>query len=105
MKNFNLSIDVGGTHTRLQAEIIENKKVTFFSQEYEKIINSKDELKSFITSSLNDIDTKMKPTHCVVGFAGAVIDHHEVEITNWKNRPIIILEDLKLLSLRKILKY
>ena len=94
MKNFNLSLDVGGTHTRLQAEIIENKKVTFFSQKYKQKIKSKDKLKSFITSSLNDIDTKMKPTHCVVGFAGAVIDHHEVEITNWKNRPIVILEDL-----------
>ena len=94
MKNINLSIDVGGTHTRLQIEIIENKKVDFLSKEYILKINSNEELKSFIKSSLNDIDPNIKLTHCVIGFAGAVIDHHKVEITNWKKKPTIILEDL-----------
>ena len=94
MKNYNLSIDIGGTHTRLQAEIIENEKITFSSQEYKQKINSIEELRSFIKYSLNDIDPNIKPTHCVIGFAGAVIDHRKVEITNWKDKPTIILEDL-----------
>ncbi|MCK4979726.1 MAG: glucokinase, partial [Candidatus Delongbacteria bacterium] len=94
MKKVNLSIDVGGTHTRLQVEIIENGKITFTSQEYKQKINSKEELKSFIRSSLNDIDSNIRLTRCVIGFAGAVIDHGKVEITNWKNTPTIILEDL-----------
>jgi len=29
MKNLNLSIDVGGTHSRLRAEMIERKKIIF----------------------------------------------------------------------------
>ncbi|MDA3814200.1 MAG: glucokinase [Candidatus Cloacimonetes bacterium] len=94
MKNFNISIDVGGTHTRLRAENIENGKIVFASLEYMRKINSKEELRSFITSSLNDIVSDIKPTHCVIGFAGAVIDHRKVKITNWKNTPTVILEDL-----------
>ena len=94
MKKVNLSIDVGGTHTRLRVEIIENGKITFTSQEYIQKINSKAELKNFIKSSLYDIDPSLRPTHCVIGFAGAVIEHRKVEITNWKKKPTIILEDL-----------
>lgn len=94
MKNLNLSIDAGGTHTRLRAEIIENGKVVFSSQEYEQKINSNNDLRNFINSSLIDINSGINPTHCVIGFAGAVIDHRKVEITNWKSRPTIILKDL-----------
>ncbi|MCK5051351.1 MAG: glucokinase [Candidatus Cloacimonetes bacterium] len=94
MKNLNISIDVGGTHTRLRAEIIENEKNDLLSKEFIQKINSKEELRSFIKASLNDIDPDIKPTHGVIGFAGAIIDHRKVEITNWKNIPTIILEDL-----------
>ncbi len=94
MKSLNISIDAGGTHTRFRAEIIEKEKIVSSSREYKQKINSKEELKSFLISSLNDINSGMKPTNCVIGFAGAVIDHREVEITNWKSRPSIILEDL-----------
>ena len=94
MKKFNLSIDVGGTHTRFRAEMIEHEKITFLSQEYKQEINSKEELRSFIKSSIDSIDSEINPTHCFVGFAGAVLDHREVEITNWKKKPTIILEDL-----------
>ncbi|MEA2096084.1 MAG: glucokinase [Candidatus Cloacimonadota bacterium] len=94
MKNFNLSIDVGGTYTRLRVEIIENKKVDFLSREYIKKINSKEKLRNFIKFSLNDIDPCIKPTHCVIGFAGALIDNCKVEITNWKDNPTIIMEDM-----------
>jgi len=94
MKNFNLAVDVGGTYTRLRAEIIEKEKIVYTSQEYQQKVNSKEELRSFIRSSLNDIDSDIKPTHCVIGFAGAIINHNKVDITNWKNTPTIILEDL-----------
>ena len=94
MKNYNLSIDVGGTHTRIRAEIIKKGKVAFSSREYKQEINSKEELRKFIKSSLNSIKSGMNITNGVIGFAGAVIDNCKVEITNWKNKPTIILEDL-----------
>ncbi len=94
MKNFNLSIDVGGTHTRFRAEMIEHEKITFLSQEYKQEINSKEELRGSIKYFLNDINSNIKPINCVIGFAGAVIDHCKVEITNWKEKPTISREDL-----------
>jgi len=94
MKNFNLAVDVGGTYTRLRAEIIEKGKIVYTFQEYKQKVNSKEELKNFIKSSLNNINSGIFPTSCVIGFAGAVIDHRKVNITNWKNMPTIILEDL-----------
>ncbi|MDP8201993.1 MAG: glucokinase [Candidatus Tenebribacter burtonii] len=94
MKKFNLAVDVGGTYTRLRAEIIEKGKIVYTFQEYKQKISSKEELKNFIKSSLNNINSGIFPTSCVIGFAGAVIDHRKVNITNWKNMPTIILEDL-----------
>nr|HPR17573.1 glucokinase [Candidatus Cloacimonadota bacterium] len=93
MKILNISIDVGGTHSRLQGEILEEGKVIFTSPEYKKIIGNKAQLQQFIDSSLRDF-TDLKPTKCVIGFAGAVIDRHHVTITNWIDRPVISLEDL-----------
>ncbi len=94
MKSINLSVDVGGTNTRLKVEIIKNGKIDYSSVEFKQKIGSKEELKNFIHSSLNQMDIDYMPTHCVIGFAGAVIDHKKVAITNWKNKPTIILEDL-----------
>jgi glucokinase len=95
MKSLNVSIDVGGTHTRLKAEMIVDGNLDFSSIEFKQKIGSKEELRNFITSSLSQINLKCLPTHCVIGFAGAVIDHKKVAITNWKNAPTIVLEDLK----------
>ncbi len=94
MKNLNISIDVGGTHTRLRAEMIEKGRIELLSKEFIQKINSKEELKNFIKSSLNIIKSGMDITNGIIGFAGAVIDHHKVEITNWENTPTIIMEDL-----------
>ena len=101
MKSINLSIDVGGTHTRIKAEIVINGKIDSSSKEYKQKIGSKEGLKNFITISLNKIEQNIKPTHCVIGFAGAVIDHREVTITNWKKKPTIFMEDLINLGLPK----
>ncbi len=95
MKNLNISIDVGGTHTRIRAEIIEGNEIIHTSREYKQRINSEIELKKFIKSTFNDMDSNLKPHKCVIGFAGPVIDHQEVTITNWKNKPTIILDDIK----------
>jgi len=95
MKKLNISIDVGGTHTRIRAEIIEGNRTVLISREYKQKINSKSKLKSFILSTLIDIDSDLKPHKCVIGFAGPVIDHREVTITNWKNKPTITLDDIK----------
>jgi len=95
MKDLNISIDVGGTHTRIRAEIIEGNKIIHTSREYKQRINSKIELEKFIKFTVNDIKSNLKLNKCVIGFAGAVIDHREVTITNWKNQPTINLNDIK----------
>lgn len=94
MKNVILSIDVGGTFTRLRIEITKNRIRDFISDEYRQKINSKSKLKKFIKTSLDDIEQGLTPNHCIIGFAGAVIDHRKVEITNWKNRPTVTINDL-----------
>lgn len=93
MKKLNISIDIGGTHSRLQGEIIENDRVISTSAEFKKIIKSKSELESFIRHSLDEF-SDLNPTNCVIGFAGAVIDRSYVSITNWNNKPTITREDL-----------
>jgi len=95
MKNLNISIDVGGTHTRIRADIIESNEIINTSREYKQKINSKIELEKFIKFTLNEINSNLKPHKCVIGFAGAVIDHREVTITNWKNQPTIDLGNIK----------
>jgi len=94
MKKMNLSIDIGGTHSRLQFEAVLNGKIEWSSQEHIKKINSKDKLRSFIQNAINENGLDSELNNCVIGFAGAVIDHREVEITNWKNRPILTLDEL-----------
>ena len=94
MKNLNISIDVGGTHTRFRAEIIEKGKIDLFSKEFIQKIKSKEELKNFIKSSLDSLKSGIDITNGIIGFAGAVIDHRKVKITNWENTPTIIMEDL-----------
>ncbi|MFC1898516.1 glucokinase [Candidatus Cloacimonadota bacterium] len=93
MKTLNISIDVGGTHSRLQCEIIENKQIVNTSKKYKKVIGSKKSLEKFINTSIKSF-TDLKPESCVIGFAGAVIDRKAVSITNWKDQPIITQKDL-----------
>lgn len=93
MKSLNVSIDVGGTHSRLQCEIVENKRILSTSKDYNKVIGNKKSLEKFIQSSIRDF-TDLNPAKCVIGFAGPVIDRKEVAITNWANRPKITQGDL-----------
>lgn len=101
MKKINLSIDIGGTHSRLQYETVVNGKVEGSSNEYKQKINAKDDLRYFIRRALKGIELESELNHCVVGFAGAVIDHRKVEITNWKNRPTLTLDELTCWGLPK----
>ena len=94
MRTLNISIDVGGTHSRLQCEIIENNQILQKSDEYKEVIGSKKALKDFIKSSLTNFAPDLTPNKCVIGFAGAIIDRREVEMTNWVDRPIITKNDL-----------
>ncbi|MDO9578663.1 MAG: glucokinase [Candidatus Cloacimonadales bacterium] len=93
MKSLNVSIDVGGTHSRLQCELVENKKVISTSGEYKKVIGNKTSLGKFVQTSIRDF-TDLAPAKCIIGFAGPVIDRQEVAITNWTNRPKITQDDL-----------
>lgn len=94
MNKINLSIDVGGTHTRLKSEVIKDENIIFCSQEFKQKINCRDKLKTFIQASITKIKPEFNITNCVIGFAGAVINHRKVEITNWKNKPMLTLEEL-----------
>ena len=93
MKKLNVSIDVGGTHSRLQCEIIEADQVIQKSDEYKAVIGNKTELEKFIQNSIKDF-TDLKPDKCVVGFAGSIIDRQKVAMTNWLKRPVISKNDL-----------
>jgi glucokinase len=94
MKKANLSIDLGGTHTRLRVEVLENGDVISTSQEFKKKVNSVAELENFIDLTVKKINFDLRSAKCVIGFAGAVIDHKKVQITNWMHKPTIILEEL-----------
>jgi glucokinase len=93
MEKLYVSIDIGGTHSRLQCEIIGADQVIQKSNEYKSIIGDKRALEIFIQNSIKDF-TDLKPDKCVTGFAGAVIDRKEVAMTNWLNRPVISKIDL-----------
>ena len=93
MKKLNISIDVGGTHSRLQCEIIENETTHQKSAEYKAVIGDKIALEKFIQSSIKDF-TDLTPEKCIVGFAGAIIDRQKVAVTNWLKRPVISKTDL-----------
>jgi glucokinase len=94
MKQLILSIDVGGTHSRLQGQICENGQVISTSALYKRIIDSRHSLRKFIHESITDF-TDLSPEKCVIGFAGAVIERRKVAMTNWKDRPEITIDDLK----------
>ena len=93
-KKLNVSIDIGGTHSRLQCEVVCDDKIISRSVEYIRNIRDKDSLKRFIKESISDNTTELQPSNCIIGFAGAVIDRRKVSLTNWKNRPTIYFEDL-----------
>jgi Glucokinase len=94
MKQLILSIDVGGTHSRLQGQICENGQVITTSALYKCIIDSRNSLRKFIQESTSDF-TDLSPEKCVIGFAGAVIGRRKVAMTNWQDRPEITIDDLK----------
>ncbi|MCF7857852.1 MAG: glucokinase [Candidatus Cloacimonetes bacterium] len=94
MVELNLAVDAGGTYTRLKAEILKSNDKVILSKEFKQKINSPRNLKNFILASLNEIKPGIKPTTCVIGFAGAVINHYEVEVNNWLGKPLISLDDL-----------
>ena len=88
----NISIDVGGTNTRLQFEITQNGKQIRTSEIYKAKINSKQKLQGFIRNSINK--QKQLPDKCTIGFAGIVLNKSEVNLTRWQDRTKITLQDL-----------
>ncbi|MCF7794010.1 MAG: glucokinase [Candidatus Cloacimonetes bacterium] len=93
MKKLNISIDVGGTHSRLQCQIEQEGNILETSCHNKQTIKSKPALEKFITQSVASFSDQ-KPNSCVIGFAGAVIDRNYVKITNWKDKPQITRDDL-----------
>ncbi len=88
----NISIDVGGTNTRLQFEITQNGKQIETSQIFKTRIDSKQKLQKFIRNSINE--QKQLPDRCTIGFAGIVLNKNEVNLTRWQDRTKITLQDL-----------
>ncbi len=93
MKKLNVSIDVGGTHSRLQCQVFKNGNIQETSCHNKQTIQSKPALEKFIKQSVADF-SDLKPASCIIGFAGAVIDRSYVAMTNWKDRPTITQNDL-----------
>jgi glucokinase len=89
---FNISIDVGGTNTRLQFEITQNGKHIKTSEIFKAKINSKWKLQDFIRDSINE--QKKLPDKCTIGFAGIVLNKNEVNLTRWQDRTKITLQNL-----------
>jgi glucokinase len=88
----NISIDVGGTNTRLQFEIIQSGKQIETSEIFKAGINSKQNLQEFIRNSIKK--QKQLPEKCTIGFAGIVMNKSEVNLTRWQDRTKITLKDL-----------
>ncbi|MCK4653698.1 MAG: ROK family protein [Candidatus Cloacimonetes bacterium] len=88
----NISIDVGGTNTRLQFETIQNGQQVESSEIFKVEINSKQNLQEFIRGSINK--QKRIPNRCTIGFAGIVLNKNEVNLTRWLDRTKITLQDL-----------
>ena len=88
----NISIDVGGTNTRLQFEITQNGKQIETSEIFKARINSKQKLQDFIRNSINK--QKKLPDKCTIGFAGIVLNKNEVSLTRWQDVTKITLQDL-----------
>jgi glucokinase len=92
INKMNISIDVGGTNTRLQFEITQNGKRVETSEILKAKIDSKQKLQEFIRNSINK--QKQLPDRCTIGFAGIVLNKNEVTLTRWQNSSKITLQDL-----------
>ncbi len=90
-----VSVDVGGTHSRLRAVVGDDEKLQRISSLFKDKVSSRKELENFIKDSLQEFCPGLEITRAVVGFAGAVIDHQEVQMTNWQDRPRLTKKDLE----------
>lgn len=90
-----VSVDVGGTYSRLRAVVSDDEKPQRISSLFQKKISSKKELGNFIRTSLQEFCPGLVITRAVVGFAGAIIDHQEVQMTNWQDRSRLTKKDLQ----------
>lgn len=88
----NISIDVGGTNTRLQFETIHNGKKIETSEIFKAKIDSKQKLQELIRNSISK--QKQLPDRCTIGFAGIVLNKNEVNLTRWQDKKEITLQDL-----------
>ena len=88
----NISVDVGGTNTRIQFEITQNGKKIKTSEIFKAKIDSKRKLQDFIRNSI--YEQKQLPDRGTVGFAGIVLNKNEVNLTRWQDRTKITLQDL-----------
>jgi glucokinase len=80
-----ISVDVGGTNTRIQTETGGHK-----SDIFKRVIKTKTDLYAFI----GKIVKGRVFDKCVIGFAGVVEQFDKVEVTNWETDRIIYLNEL-----------
>jgi len=92
-----ISIDVGGTFSRLRLQYFQKDKIE--TENFHKAINSKEELFHFIKTSIHNSSIRLDSTVCCAGFAGVIINENRVKMTNWHNSPTIKLRELHDLGL------
>lgn len=94
-----ISIDVGGTFSRLRLQYFQKGKLK--TENFQKAIDSKKQLFHFIETAINNSPIKLDNAICCVGFAGVIINENSVKMTNWSNSPTIELWELHDLGLPK----
>jgi glucokinase len=91
-KKINFAIDVGGTHSRVAAQLFAGDSLERTFPVVKRAICSKGELRDLVLAQLQKYSYPIG--YVVIGFAGAVLNHEKVDITNWICSPTISKQDL-----------
>ena len=88
--------DIGGTNTRVQVNRKKNLSIDHpLKKDIFKLrISSKDQLKKLIQELVLIRWKKICLEQCVLDFAGPVLNHHSVQMTNWEGSPMINMSEL-----------
>lgn len=90
------AFDIGGTNTRIQVIQKNNLStdIPLGKDIFELHISSKDKLKKLIQELVFIRWKKFCLKQCVLDFAGPVLNHQSVRMSNWKGSPVIKMNEL-----------
>jgi len=90
------AFDIGGTNTRIQVIQENNLSIDIPLEKgiFKLHISSKDKLKKLIQEIVFIRWKKFYLKQCVLDFAGPVLNHQSVRMSNWKGSPVIKMSEL-----------